>query len=614
MKKSVILLFFYLLLVMQSKGQDKRINIAFAENPYIQIPSIDNVHARIDLALNEKSVIEWLNVSYPSLFLSGSSIQIQAITESPYTKHYLFQQLFEGIQIYGHYIKVNVEKNGYIINVVNNTSHTEQWNMDLILSGAFEGRGMFAYADANEQQVIYLANDGPHYGKLILLNTNDKSSDTKDYSTSILINKDKVLWTTDLHAYFAHDTIAKAYVFRPDPLSSAGVEYGGAYVDNNDSTNASLNNQRVLVNLPVMDTLDTFYVRNNYCAIIDFAPPFKSVITAMNDSFLFTRYDDAFEDVNAFYHINTIHDYVNDSLGFLLVNYPIMVDPHAAGGADNSFFSYSTTPPSLQFGEGGVDDAEDADVVVHEYGHAISYAAAPLTNLGRERQAIDEGYCDYLATSYSKALFSYHSDSMFTWDGHNVFWPGRVANTTRAYNPFDSTGTYVNGSIWCSALVEIEGKLGREKTNKLAIQTMYLEAANTKMPYAGLMLLKADTILYGGVDYCFIVHSLYTRNLIDNSYAMLCDFTGVETASTNQDAFHVLNEAGFASGKEPLIVWNRQAQHAEINLYSINGELISSMHSNAMMNEVSPSLLSSGFYVLQIRAAHQVLNQKLIKY
>ena len=132
MKKSVILLFFYLLLVMQSKGQDKRINIAFAENPYIQIPSIDNVHARIDLALNEKSVIEWLNVSYPSLFLSGSSIQIQAITESPYTKHYLFQQLFEGIQIYGHYIKVNVEKNGCIINVVNNTSHTEQWNMDLI--------------------------------------------------------------------------------------------------------------------------------------------------------------------------------------------------------------------------------------------------------------------------------------------------------------------------------------------------------------------------------------------------------------------------------------------------------------------------------------------------
>ncbi|MEZ4916786.1 MAG: hypothetical protein R2836_07345 [Chitinophagales bacterium] len=55
----------------------------------------------------------------------------------------------------------------------------------------------------------------------------------------------------------------------------------------------------------------------------------------------------------------------------------ISVDTHGNNGADNSFFS-PATPLRLIFGEGGVDDAEDADVIIHEYGHAISHFAAPL--------------------------------------------------------------------------------------------------------------------------------------------------------------------------------------------------------------------------------------------
>jgi hypothetical protein len=31
----------------------------------------------------------------------------------------------------------------------------------------------------------------------------------------------------------------------------------------------------------------------------------------------------------------------------------------------------------LAFGEGGVDDAEDVDVVLHEYGHAIQHDTVP---------------------------------------------------------------------------------------------------------------------------------------------------------------------------------------------------------------------------------------------
>ncbi len=614
-KKGKVIIFLGLLFLVQTSiGQNEKYHRIALDNPFVELPLVENVQARIDLPLHEKSILAFLGESYPWLFLNGSSLVLQEQTESPFTTHFLFQQQFHGMEVYGNYLKVNLEKNGQIINVIHNTCATESWSIDLIMEKAFEEAGDISMIDYLVDEIIYRSIDGPTFGKLIRVNTNDARSDIKDYSTTYLMNKSDLLWKSDLHAYFAHDTIIKAYIFQPDPLTSAATVYGGMYVDNFDSTNVSLDDQRILVTITATDTLDTFYVKNPYCAITDFASPFKAVVTQSNDSFLFTRYDDAFEDVNAFYHINMIHQYVNDSLGFSVVNYPIMVDPHGAGGADNSFFSYSTSPPSLQFGEGGVDDAEDADVVVHEYGHAISFAAAPLTNTGRERNAIDEGFCDYLATSYSKALYAYHSDSMFTWDGHNEFWQGRVANSTRRYNKNDSTGSYINGGIWCSALVEIEGKLGRAKTNQLAIQTMYFEASNTKMPYAAQMLLKADTILFGGVDYCKIVHSLYARNLLDKKYIHFCDFTAISPVEMQQEDFLILNEAGFASGKEDLIVVNKKEQKIEINLFAINGELIYSNHSTALNNILSPVSLASGFYLLQIKSDRHLMNQKLLKY
>ena len=38
-------------------------------------------------------------------------------------------------------------------------------------------------------------------------------------------------------------------------------------------------------------------------------------------------------------------------------------------GADNSFST--DKQDGIRFGKGGVDDAEDAEVILHEYGHAI---------------------------------------------------------------------------------------------------------------------------------------------------------------------------------------------------------------------------------------------------
>jgi hypothetical protein len=63
-------------------------------------------------------------------------------------------------------------------------------------------------------------------------------------------------------------------------------------------------------------------------------------------------------------------------------------------GADNSF---ATDHPSteLRFGNGGVDDAEDAEVILHEYGHAIHFSQN--FSFDGEGGAISDGFGDYCA-------------------------------------------------------------------------------------------------------------------------------------------------------------------------------------------------------------------------
>src|SRR4051812_23369197 len=57
-------------------------------------------------------------------------------------------------------------------------------------------------------------------------------------------------------------------------------------------------------------------------------------------------------------------------------------------GADNSFADHPKN--ELRFRKGGVDDAEDAEVILHEYGHAIHLSqnsASPRSRRGRSARA-----------------------------------------------------------------------------------------------------------------------------------------------------------------------------------------------------------------------------------
>jgi zinc metalloprotease ZmpB len=94
------------------------------------------------------------------------------------------------------------------------------------------------------------------------------------------------------------------------------------------------------------------------------------------NTFIYNRSQDEFEQVMAYFWITESQKYIQ-SLGFGTGKFrPVNMEPQRLRinqyGADNSFAT--THKDEIRLGKGGVDDAEDGEVINHEYGHAIHFS------------------------------------------------------------------------------------------------------------------------------------------------------------------------------------------------------------------------------------------------
>ncbi len=239
--------------------------------------------------------------------------------------------------------------------------------------------------------------------------------------------------------------------------------------------------------------------------------------------------------MNVYYHISTAYRHI-EQLGFSIPSLrQIRLDPHGYYGQDNSHFSPSGN--WISWGEGGVDDAEDADVIWHEYGHAIQFNLVPTWG-GGESGALGEGFGDYWAASYSRSLgqwdeSSYHHNWVFNWDGHNPFWSGRILNDPRTY-PFASLPIHSAGQIWSAALMGIWGELGREVTDKLVLKSFMYLGSGATAPDNAHALIQADRDLYNGAHVQTLLYWLGTVKRFISPDAYIPHITHVPiTNSTN---------------------------------------------------------------------------------
>jgi len=258
-------------------------------------------------------------------------------------------------------------------------------------------------------------------------------------------------------------------------------------------------------------------------------------------SLLFDRSDPRFEEVNAYFQLDRTQRYLQ-SLGYAgsrrIVAYPIPVDPHAANGTDNSYYVPGALAGqgALYFGDGGTDDAEDSDIMLHEYGHAIEDWIAPLTFAGlnsSQSRAIGEGFGDYwsFSSTYDLTIAAGRDPYCIAdWDArcanddpseHCGYPPGanclrRVdgTKTMADYSVSEGSGTeHRNGEIWSSALREIFLGIGKWTTDTLVIEAHFGVPPNPTFAIMARRMLDADHLLYGSAHASTICGAMTVRGI-----------------------------------------------------------------------------------------------------
>ena len=225
------------------------------------------------------------------------------------------------------------------------------------------------------------------------------------------------------------------------------------------------------------------------------------------NTFEYARDDDRFEQVMAYYWITAAQKYIQ-SLGFGTTLGAINKESQDVRinqwGADNS---YSWSKKDVcRFGKGGVDDAEDAEVILHEYGHAIQDAQSdPFGSFGTsfEAWAIGEGFADYWAVTVSDVIAPTPDPACVAdWDSVSytagpVHCLRRVDHDWHYPEDLSTYNYYHNGGIWARALWDIRAALGHVVADTIILEAQFAFAPDTDMPDAAEDTVAAAQTLYG---------------------------------------------------------------------------------------------------------------------
>ena len=298
----------------------------------------------------------------------------------------------------------------------------------------------------------------------------------------------------------AGSTTGTAMVFVPNPVQSSGDETLTDQKDSDAAVPASAYYKVTLTNLD-----GSGYLRGDWANIVsETGNPAYSPTNTFN----YTRHQDEFEQVMAYFWITEAQKYIQ-SLGFGSTRPPVNMESQDVRidqwGQDNSF---ETTHPKdeLRFGKGGVDDAEDAEVILHEYGHAI-HEGSGFQFTSEEAGAISEGFGDYWAIDVSDIVATRLGvpertplACVMDWDA--TFYTSTVPHCLRRLDenlhyPGDLDGeVHDDGRIWSHALFDIRQSLGHVRADTVILQGQINFNGTTMTDLASRTVAAANSI-YG---------------------------------------------------------------------------------------------------------------------
>jgi hypothetical protein len=293
---------------------------------------------------------------------------------------------------------------------------------------------------------------------------------------------------------------APAQVFAPNPVADLGIQ---TLTDQKDadyfSADPALARAYHRVTLTDLDGSGT--LTGTYAKVISET---GKAAADTGSGFVYTRDEDQFEQTMGYYWVTQAQRYIQ-SLGFgsklPAVNKRQQLLRINQFGGDNSFYREGTGKLTITLGKGGVDDAEDGEVIVHEYGHSVQDNQVPGFGSTPDAGAIGEAFGDYLAVTVS-AHFAPTADEPCVADWDSTSYTSTVPHCLRRVDgnkhyPEDLVGeVHADGEIWSRALWDINQALGAKLADTIIIRAQFGFTPAISMPAAAAKTI-ATAHLYG---------------------------------------------------------------------------------------------------------------------
>lgn len=427
--------------------------------------------------------------------------------------HVLFEQIYEGVRVYGAYISVHLDSNAQV-QVLHNTYRPElSVDEPSALLSAHEAVAAAKKAidfvaargssPAPEPTILVReGNLGRHVWRVMLV----ASEPEGDWEVLVDAASGEVL------KRYNRLILDQALVFDPNPTQRSGET---------DTTEEWPALEQV-----TLQGLDgSGWLRGEYVDVTRPVGYLPASAYEPDGEFRYQPDDPRFEEVMVYYHIDATQRYIQ-SLGYGAENEPpngirdrvTYASPHWFEH-DQSF--YSVSDDALHFGDGGIEDAEDADIIVHEYAHALQHdilGSQAWACWGEgEMDALGEGFGDYLAASRF-ADVGEDPACIAEWDSQS-YAPGppyclRRVDRDRAY-PQDTTGDpHQDGEIWSRALWDLRLAVGARIADTLALESHFYLPCAASLADGAKAILDADLNVNQGKYQAIIADVMMSRGLL----------------------------------------------------------------------------------------------------
>jgi Zn-dependent metalloprotease len=442
-------------------------------------------------------------------------LECVSVRESLGATHVVFRQLVHGARIHRGLVSVHLDRRGRVY-LAKNRATPEQLTPE---GPSFELGEQRALALA--RAFLRAAGKGPlrQSGPVEKLWFPVRDYLAPAYRVRLLRKRPAETWDVLVHAVtgellwkYDNLSLARARIFDPSPVAVLGdhtalLAEGALSQDPRRRTRTKPPPSETYSTVRLTGLDGSGHLQGRRVRVESVRHPRR--VRRQDGDFLFHARDPRFEHVMAYFHVNEAIRYL-ERLGYRgtrrIFREPLRVDPRAFGD-DNAF--YDPDSRTLVFGTGQVDEAEDAETIFHEFGHALQDAICRDFGLSVEAAAMGEGFGDYFAASFfEKKKPARYRKAVMAWDGLFIgLEEGRKPPCMRSldneltyedFKPYSDVLEHENGQIWSATLWDVRELLGRRRADVVIVESHFQLDAFATFARGARAILDANQNLFGG--------------------------------------------------------------------------------------------------------------------